>query len=418
MIVVLFSLRASSQSEIKVTNPGVSVNDNGNNTPDPSAVLDVNSNSKGVMFPRLTEAERDAITDPGLGLLVFNLDICAYQYWNGRNWINVGDFMTLTPPPVPANFSATSISQSEIELLWSDPSNDETGFEIHISQDGINFDLVASTDENIENYTVSNLIDGTEYFFQIRAINGCAKGEFSSTVSAITHYDFGNGLKTDGHNDYAIINISPNVPFGSDTYSFSFWVRQNSLKGGLGSFRRFLFFLFNNSTQGLNLDMNYNRSNDGEHTIGLGVPGQSNLIYGTYNDTVEKVNIIITVNDTASKIYINGVYHDVGPMPGFSSHVFNRILIGQLLPQNHPDLTYGEILCVKGHEFTQAEVDKVFNNGNGSRYIRNTFSNFDLLFDFRFDEASGNIAYDSGPNAFHLPLTNFSSVDAEKWVTF
>lgn len=44
----------------------------GGDTPDPSAVLDIQSNSQGMLLPRLSTAQRDAIPGPGTGLMIFN----------------------------------------------------------------------------------------------------------------------------------------------------------------------------------------------------------------------------------------------------------------------------------------------------------------------------------------------------------
>jgi len=47
----------------------------GGSTPSPSAVLDLQSTSKGLLPPRMTTAQRDAITAPAKGLIVFNTDL-------------------------------------------------------------------------------------------------------------------------------------------------------------------------------------------------------------------------------------------------------------------------------------------------------------------------------------------------------
>jgi uncharacterized protein (TIGR02145 family) len=46
----------------------------GGSEPHGSAMLDVQSDSKGVLFPRMTTAERDAIASPALGLMIFNVE--------------------------------------------------------------------------------------------------------------------------------------------------------------------------------------------------------------------------------------------------------------------------------------------------------------------------------------------------------
>lgn len=61
------------------------INDD-NSEPDPSAMLDVKSTDKGMLVPRMTETERDNISGPATGLLVYvTTDNCFY-YYNGSDW--------------------------------------------------------------------------------------------------------------------------------------------------------------------------------------------------------------------------------------------------------------------------------------------------------------------------------------------
>ncbi len=52
---------------------------NDNSQPDPSAILDIKSNSMGLLIPRLTTAERTSIAGPAIGLTVFDSD--TYSFW-------------------------------------------------------------------------------------------------------------------------------------------------------------------------------------------------------------------------------------------------------------------------------------------------------------------------------------------------
>ena len=51
----------------------------GTNTPDPSAKLDVSSTTKGLLLPRLTTTQVNAISNPAAGLLVYNTTTGKFQ---------------------------------------------------------------------------------------------------------------------------------------------------------------------------------------------------------------------------------------------------------------------------------------------------------------------------------------------------
>ena len=52
--------------------------------PDPSALLDLVSNSKGLLAPRMTSAERDLIVAPAVGLLIYNTTTSSINYFDGE----------------------------------------------------------------------------------------------------------------------------------------------------------------------------------------------------------------------------------------------------------------------------------------------------------------------------------------------
>jgi len=57
-------------------------------TANASAMLDVKSNSKGLLIPRMTRAERDVIASPATGLLIFQNgpDSVGFYYYTGVKW--------------------------------------------------------------------------------------------------------------------------------------------------------------------------------------------------------------------------------------------------------------------------------------------------------------------------------------------
>ena len=63
----------------------VTINTDGSNA-DPSAILDLKSSEKGLLIPRMTTLERDAISNPAEGLLIYNTQANAFQYYKSPNW--------------------------------------------------------------------------------------------------------------------------------------------------------------------------------------------------------------------------------------------------------------------------------------------------------------------------------------------
>lgn len=91
-----------------------------------------------------------------------------------------------TPPAAPSGLAATAVSQSEIDLSWTDNSSDETGFEIERSLDGSSFSPVATVGADVTTYPDTGLSADTTYFYRVRAVNGAGASAFSNTASATT----------------------------------------------------------------------------------------------------------------------------------------------------------------------------------------------------------------------------------------
>jgi hypothetical protein len=61
----------------------------GTSTPDISASLEISSTNSGILIPRMTSSQRNAIQNPAIGLQIFNLDCMGVDYWNGSCWISM-----------------------------------------------------------------------------------------------------------------------------------------------------------------------------------------------------------------------------------------------------------------------------------------------------------------------------------------
>ncbi|MEO1437322.1 MAG: hypothetical protein AAFV80_17400, partial [Bacteroidota bacterium] len=55
-------------------------------TPDSTAMLDISSNGKGLLIPRLTSAERQGILNPAEALMVYDTDEKSFWYFGNGQW--------------------------------------------------------------------------------------------------------------------------------------------------------------------------------------------------------------------------------------------------------------------------------------------------------------------------------------------
>ena len=121
------------------------------------------------------------------------------EYTFGVRAVNAGgngaaSTVTATPAPVPAaptNLEA-EVRDRRIGLTWDDPS-DSTIDKYEYSTDGGSFSVISGSDDTTTSYTVTGLINGTQYTFAVRAVNNTDDG-VESTVTATPLWPAPTGL--------------------------------------------------------------------------------------------------------------------------------------------------------------------------------------------------------------------------------
>lgn len=79
-------------------------------------------------------------------------------------------FTVVSPPTTPGSFTATPVGQVEINLTWTD-STDETSYEIDYGSDGVTFFALSTPAANATSYSHGGLTAGTQVYYRIRAVN-------------------------------------------------------------------------------------------------------------------------------------------------------------------------------------------------------------------------------------------------------
>ena len=134
----------------------------GTETPDASAVLEVKSSEKGLLTPRMTSVQRNAIANPATGLLVYQTDNTAGFYvYNGTAWTAVTTAAATSTADNLGNHTATENVQLGVNSLvsgldgytssriqmyeWNDNNNDT-----EVSLDEISDAAVLTSDNKIK----------------------------------------------------------------------------------------------------------------------------------------------------------------------------------------------------------------------------------------------------------------------------
>jgi hypothetical protein len=99
-----------------------------------------------------------------------------------------GDMTSPAAPDAPSNLAVQQLLLQQIDLSWSDNSDNETGFEIWSSATSSGtFALAGSVGEGVTSYSATGLQDGTQYCYRVRATGTSGENsQFTTPVCATT----------------------------------------------------------------------------------------------------------------------------------------------------------------------------------------------------------------------------------------
>jgi uncharacterized protein (TIGR02145 family) len=158
----------------------------GTTTPDDSAQLDVTSTTKGLLPPRLTYAQKTAISSPAAGLIVWCTNCGTNgeaQVFNGTTWTNIsGTTASFGNPGAPTSPVATAIYKQATVSFTAPVSNGGsaiTGYTVTSSPDSFTATGASSP------LTITGLTNGTSYTFTVIATNAVGNSVASSASVAV-----------------------------------------------------------------------------------------------------------------------------------------------------------------------------------------------------------------------------------------
>jgi hypothetical protein len=102
----------------------------------------------------------------------------------------VRDYYTLTKPsPFPAaplHLLALSTGSNEVTLSWTDAAENEAGYALERSTDGVNFTPIVALTADTTTAIDTGLSANTTYFYRVRGTNSIGAGDYSNIASVST----------------------------------------------------------------------------------------------------------------------------------------------------------------------------------------------------------------------------------------
>lgn len=276
---LIYALLAVNQINAQFNNSELptSINTDGS-PPNNSAILDVNSNTKGLLMPRLTTAQRLAISNPADGLMLFDMNTGSFWYYYKTNWKEVSTGNNNLPSDTWGNQNTTStedlkisygidvsteesISISDNYLVVGSPYTDFGKGAVHIfhkiSNEWVEQAIIVPEDFNEygfgrdvdisgDNIIIGAYSDGLNIFDKGTVLiyhrNGSEWTREAKILSEQSTYNT-VGLSVAISNEYALLKNTSNL-YGTgsvDVYKRvnNTWVKQESLTNAIGSFDSF-----------------------------------------------------------------------------------------------------------------------------------------------------------------------------------
>jgi len=114
----------------------------------------------------------------------FPTPFSGYILTGGR----INAYKSLSALLTPENLAATPLSTSAISLAWLDKATGEDGYKVERMTGGGSFTEITTLPENSVNYSDSGLVDGTTYFYRVRAFNTIPAESFNSEEASATTF--------------------------------------------------------------------------------------------------------------------------------------------------------------------------------------------------------------------------------------
>ncbi len=262
----------------------VAINNDGS-VPDNSAMLDVKSTAKGVLLPRMTMTQRNAIISPAAGLIVYQTDNTPGFYFNSGTsgipvWAMVGGVtgwsLTGNSGTNPAtNFIGTTDGQA----LMLKENNQKAGriegansnYNTSFGYLAMNANTSGSKNTALGNQTLYTNITGSNNV-------SAGYGSMYSNSSGYSNVAIGNCALYHNYIAFDGVAVGDSALFNNNTYAYAQYATRNTAVGSKS--------LLNNSSGYYNTAVGFRslvKNIDGYDNSAFGYNASESNIIGNYN---------------------------------------------------------------------------------------------------------------------------------------
>ncbi|WP_177735254.1 hypothetical protein [Flavobacterium inviolabile] len=314
--------------------------------PDPSAVLDVSSSSKGLLIPRIAltgTTDAATITAPATGLLIYNTATAGtapntvmpgYYYWNGTNWTTMDGGSAYT---------------------WNTTGNSGTTAGTHFIGTTDNTDLVWK-----RNNAVAGTLGTTRTVLGSASLPLAATGVGNTAIGSNSLQSVTTGSENTAIGYYTLNTVTTaayNIAIGNNTLANDTSGDSNTAVGNSG--------LVNNTSGRMNTAIGHDAlyyNTTGNYNTGIGVYSGYNNSYGANNVAIGTSSLNKNVRgDNNTAIGAKALENLAGNPAANSS---NNVAVGTSAGDN--------LLSGAGNIFIGNLTKAVVTTGNNQLNIGNT----------------------------------------------
>jgi hypothetical protein len=212
-----------------------------------SAILDIKSTTQGILIPRMSTTDRDAIVTPATGLQIYNTTSNTNQYYNGSVWSDIGGGGSST------TFTTQSFTATAAQTTFTISGGYTPGL-IQVNYNGSTLtvsEYTASNGTTVVLGFAAELNDILDFIIFTTTDVLTAKAFTTITYSGTPNWDYGTGynkeitltgnaalsITNDSDGDYGVLFVTQDVvggrvltlPVGDNTTGLTAQTTANSI---------------------------------------------------------------------------------------------------------------------------------------------------------------------------------------------